>query len=449
MILVMSYVTWKCITLGFQSGPLIPYIVPGDTTSVACSVSGIGSDAILYKATMTASELLDFNTSFPTAIPVNTVEDLYASFVGGIPVLTVAPARATISMGYLDVNPLPVPLTMVTAVWVPPDVTAVRVRMNNNDQTGVVGTAPDATGVGLAIGASDGAYGYSGSPNVINDGTVGGGITVPGNNNPDYVTDWLPAMRGADGKMLVVFSIPSGNWIKTNGAAAVLYNGKRSQTVAQVSPLPTLIDSASTAFTVRVEFQRTAAPRFIFIGDSITLGYALPGLPGLETSYGYLLGPNKGWAVDICGIPGATNSDWNDPMRPFSTGMLFNGAIGVSDLSINDLPTLTGATDALKRDDFLARVALRSSQMKAAGCKKFVQFTLAQNAAYVAQDSIRVLINAALVSGVGVTGVDAVVDVATLIASLPSPLLPDGTHWTEDTHIAVSNLCGAVLQTVL
>lgn len=446
MILAMSYSVWKSIALNFQSGPLKAFIVP-DSPSIACCVSGVGPDAILYKSTMSASDLLDFNAAFPEAIQVNSVDDLLASYVAGIPVPAVYPARATISMGYLDVNPLSVPLTMVTAVWIPPDVTAVRIRMNNNDVTGVIGDGPDYGGVGLAIGASDGNYGYAGDPNVIDDG-ASPGITVPGNGDPDYVTDWVPAMRGTDGKMLVVFSIPSGGHLKTNAAASVLYNGKRSQTVAQVSPLPTLIDSGSTAFTVRVEFQRTAAPRFIFIGDSLTLAYGVPGLPGLEGAYGYLLGPNNGWAVDICGVPGATNADWNDTGRPFSDGMLFGGTIAVSDLSINDLPLLTGATDALKRDDFLARVATRSEQMKAAGCKKFVQFTLAENAAYVAQDSIRVLINEALVAG-GVTGVDAVVDVATLIASLTDPLLPDGTHWTEDTHVAVSNLCSAVLQTLL
>jgi hypothetical protein len=448
MILEMSYSVWKSITLNFLSGPLTPFLVPGMVSSIACSASGVGPDAVVYQATMTASELLDFNATFPTAIQINTVNDLRASFVAGIRVPSSAAARATISMGYLDVNPLPVPLTMVTAVWVPADVTAVRIRMNNNDQTGVVGIAPDATGVGLAIGASDGNYGYAGDPNVINDGTVGGGITVPGNDDPDYVTDWLPVMRGADGKMLVVFSIPSGQHIKTNSAAATLYNGKRSQVVAQVEPLPALIDSGSTAFTVRVEFQRTTAPRFIFIGDSLVLGYDIPGLPGLETTYGYLLGPSKGWAVDLCAVPGATNTDWNNPARPFSTGMLFGGTIAVSDLSINDLPTLAGANDAAKAADFLTRVSLRSSQMKASGCSKFVQFTLAQNAAYVAQDSIRLLINSALVAG-GVTGVDEVVDVATLIASLPAPLLPDGTHWTQATHVAVSSLCGAVLQTLL
>jgi hypothetical protein len=448
MILEVSYGAWKSIVQNPNRNPLIPYLMPNDTGgSIACAADGIGASAILYQSTLSASELADFKATYPSAGQIVAPNDLLAAYIAGVKPQVYATARFTVSMGFIDVNPLPVPLTMVTAVWIPADVTAVRIRMNNNDQTGVVGDATDATGVGLAIGASNGNYGYADAPNVINDGTVGGGITVFGNGAADYVTDWVPAHRGSDGKMLVVFSIPSGQWIKTNSGGS-LYNGKRSQTVAQVNPIPTLIDSGSTAFTVRVECQRTSVPRFVVIGDSLPLAYGVPGLPGLEGAYGYLLGPNKGWAVDIAAVPGATNADWNTTTRPFSTGMLLDGVVAVSDLSINDLPLLTGANDNAKRDDFLARVATRSSQMKAGGAKKFVQMTLAQNAAYTAQDSIRVLINAALNAG-GAIGVDAVVDVATLIASLPSPLLPDGTHWTQATHAAVSQLAAGVLQTLI
>jgi hypothetical protein len=439
MVLEVSYGTWKLIVKNPDRPPLTPYLMPNDTGSpIACAVSGVGPDAVMYQSTLTASELADFNSAFPGAGEIVAPTDVLAAYVAGIDVPTFAPARFTVSMGFIDVNPLTVPLTMVTAVWIPADVTAVRVRMNNNDQTGAVGDGPNVTGVGLAIGASNGLYGYDGTPNVIS----AGGITVPGSGAADYVTGWQPVMRGADGKMLVVFSIPSGQWIKTNSGGANLYNGRRSQTVAQVDPLPTLVDSGSTAFTVRVECQRTSVPRFVVIGDSLPLGYGIPGLPGLECAYGYLLGPNKGWAVDIAAVPGATNADWNNPARPFSTGMMLGGAIAVSDLSINDLPLVSNAAD------LLARISTRSSQMKAAGAKRFVQMTLAQNAAYPAQDAIRLVVNSALVAG-GVAGVDLAVDVATLIAALPSPLLPDGTHWTQATHAAVSSLLAGQLQSIL
>lgn len=448
MILDVSYAILKSILLSASRARLTPYFVPSDIGSPsACAVSGVGPGAVLFVSTLTPAALADFNATFPSAGQIVSPNDVLAAAVAGIDVATYAKARFTIAMGYLDVNPLPAPLTMVTAVWIPADTSAVRIRMNNNDVTGVVGNGPDVTGVGLAIGASNGSYGYADTPNVIDDGSSPG-ITVPGDGADDYVTDWLVPQRGTDGKMLVVFSIPSGGHIKTNAAAAVLYNGKRSQTVAQVNPLPTLIDSGSTAFTVRVEVQRTAAPRIVAIGDSLTIGYGIASNPGLETTYGYLLGPNKGWAVDVCGVPGATNADWNDTGRPFSDGMLLGGAVALSDLSINDLPLLTGANNNAKRDDFLVRVATRSAQMKAAGAKAFVQMTLAQNAAYTAQDAIRVLINEALI-GSAQTGVDKVVDSATLIASMTDPLLSDGTHWKATTHVAVSDLVASVLQSVL
>ena len=330
-----------------------------------------------------------------------------------------------------------VPFSCALPVWIPSDVTRIRFLMANRD-CAAGDNGPAISGVNVA------AYKSSG----LADGQVTGSpfftassVTVP-SGATDYDTGWitLGANRGLDGYVVLAYSVPTGQTINTNNNISY---GLRSITSAAVNPLPgDMALSFSYPFAIAIEYE-TAAVRLMVEGDSLSQAYdPNHGTARFNRSMFARLGPENGYAVDPNGIAGLTLSQANDSAGhpDFERGQLPTGTTALVELSINDLPTLSGADDAAKAADFMTRVATKKAALLNAGVSTVKWVNLPPSLAYVANDAVRVLINASLVSTLGSGNV---ADVSTAVANPATPTqvlgtldCGDGTHGNDAYHAA-------------
>jgi lysophospholipase L1-like esterase len=332
-----------------------------------------------------------------------------------------------------------VPFSVALPIWIPDDVTRVRFLISNRDcaqgsiATGVAGCK---AAVYKSLGTADGQV--TGSP-IFEDAAV----TIP-TLGADYSTGWVTvgSARGSDGNIVLAYSVPTGQDLATNNNSTY---GRRSITSAAVNPLPgDMAESYSFPFTVAVEYE-TAAVRLMGEGDSLSQAYDPFHGAGttFQGSFLYRLGPENGYAVDNNGIPGSTLEQWNDTVgRPnYKLGQRPDGTTAVVELSINDLPTLAGADNAAKAATFISRVGVQVVQLQNAGVVRIMWINLPPSLAYVANDAVRVLINASLP---GTLGAGNVVDASAVVtdpgdatALNPAYDVGDGTHWNGAGQAAV------------
>ena len=177
------------------------------------------------------------------------------------------------------------PFTVAFAIWVPSDVTSVRGCFGTR-APGVGPAFPAVPGAKFAVGAHDGNYGYAATPAVVDPFVIPAG-GVAGLTPPLAVT------RGTDGRILAVLAIPTGT--RTGyfaGAAAPTIFGKCSASIAQVYPLPALID-CNNPLCFKLIYSTNDRSLVVF-GDSITAGC----YSHYEDGTFQALGPLGGIAVD-------------------------------------------------------------------------------------------------------------------------------------------------------
>jgi hypothetical protein len=373
-----------------------------------------------------------------TDAPTDVIDTNPLAFVvsagGGGGGVQPARIRQTISMPYTS-NLLGVDLTFVYAIYIPSDVLQVRIRLANRDNAlGVHG--PAVPGVDVAVGTSDGAFGYVGAP------TVYSGRTLPADGIDD-VLPWTPVTRGADGKILVAYSIPSGSTIMATGVGVSF--GRRFIGATSVDPLPgPLGPNNSLALAFNLEFD-TVTPRVVVAaGDSLVAGFDTGLVVQLDDSAFYRLGPDHGYAVDPPGLVGSTLAQWLDDARPwYRDDQRAAGADAIVEAGINDLPSQTIG-------NYQSQLMRKVRELRALGVARVFVTTMTPSLAYVANDAVRVVCNNWIRSIP--LGIDGVIDLDAALRDpgSPSELLPayrvaDQTHWSVAGHTAALAIIAAAL----
>lgn len=341
----------------------------------------------------------------------------------GTATLSVSGARQMVTLSLADIptTAVPVPLTFAFPVWLPPDVTQVRLHIGNFDVTGTQGAINPATGVDVAFGTSNGLGGYSGAPTKYLSNTI------PADGSY-YTTPWTAVTRGGDGKVIIALAIPTGRDLM--GTVTGVTWGVRSTSTASVDPLPGgMSGNISMPYTMHLEYI-TSAKRVVVLGDSLAVGYTTDNSVTIEQDAFYKTGPDYGYSVDDSGIPNTTLAQWSDPTRPhYVDQQIYSGAYCIIEVGVNDIGTGTTLTQ------YQNLVLAKAASLKAAGAFKVFVMTPTYIVAYAAEEAVRQTVLTWLRAG-GIANVDGVLDMdATLgtINTAPANFKSDG-HWSVAGH---------------
>ena len=326
------------------------------------------------------------------------------------------------------------PFTVAFAEWIPPDVSSVQIRFGTRGM-GASAAFPSKDGCKLAVGTHDGNYGYAGAPVVVDPFTLpAGGV--------DYISVPLPVTRGADGRILAVVAIPTGTQTGyLSGGTPAQRFGRCNSAVAQVNPLPALVD-CSNPLCFKVVYSTHARRLVVLGGDSIAAGFHARYEYGAFRS----LGPLGGIAVD----------------NRARNGYRLDGLVTDADVYIFDDARVEGAADvwiALGTNDLHGVMTLETMQANALraarnltgrGATK-VYFSTVPPSVFVTStgnEPNRTAYNAWLKTLP--TGIYGVADLDPLLQSAPGVLNPiydfgDGTHWNEAGQQAVAPVILAAL----
>ena len=228
-------------------------------------------------------------------------------------------------------------------IWIPPDVTVVRVRLQNmayNESAYADRTA------NLAIGTNNNGD-FAAAPTEYPGITIGG--VVP------YVSAWTPVTRGGDGKILIAVSAPAASAIQAS--SSINYTGRLVTGTETVYPLGGATAMISTfPYLLQVEYDTTVR-RVVVIGDSISIGYnAYWDVPGLGASPYYGLSLDHGYATYVYGASAARMYNYADDVQSEMSASfgqtrqdlaaVIRGAVVVVEAGINDVQyaTVAGGT---------------------------------------------------------------------------------------------------------
>jgi hypothetical protein len=267
-------------------------------------------------------------------------------------------------------------VTYLRPVFLPTGVTQIRVHMANRAHDVGVGVTHS---VNAAWGCHNGSYGYTGASIF-----VASGVVVPGDGSflsLPSTTGWAGAYRGTSGEVLLVHTVQA-----RNGAycAHVPY-GKYSSATG-VNPAPTgLTDDANPPFEIRIEYQ-TQRPRFVVLGDSISVGYGTSDTVGFRKAGWVLIGDKYNFAVDVEGVVGSLTSQWVSNTVPFLRDQVqLAGAHAHIELGANDL------------NDTVVNIIGFYTQLiaycRAKGARKVTMNTIAPLLDFVAANATRVSVN--------------------------------------------------------
>jgi hypothetical protein len=396
-----------------------------DTTSVATVTTGSGGGVVTGVAVGTSVVHCSFQGISSDTTTANVIQAIVTQRIRMV---------TPYSTSTLGVN-----FSQWLPQWLPADATNVKLMLSNRNVAEAANDGPEITGVNVAIYRSNGLGSPTGSAlySVTNQ-------TVP--TGSDDLTLTLTGFdastwRGVDGKIIVAIGVPTGTEITGN---TNITQGLRNTSSATVSSIPSLSQSDSSILCVSLLVD-TANEPIIIRGDSLSQGYdtshAADG--GFVYAWPTLLADNE-YVVDNNGISGSELSQWNDTVgRPYYTlGQYITGRKIVVALSINDLDNLSGATNQAKADDFMSRVTEQLADLQTAGADSddIYWVNLTASAAYSAQNAIRLLINADLVTTLGtahVVDAAAIADDGSSLNALYDN--GDGTHWNGALQALVKN----------
>jgi hypothetical protein len=263
--------------------------------------------------------------------------------------------------------------------------------------------------------------------------------TVPGNGTELNIGTFTP-VRGADGKIVLVFSVPAGTAFAIGGGQSygVSFNGTTT-----IFPLPgswTGGTNPLAEYWISLSFQ-TSRRRIVVHGDSISQG--APG-PGFEGSAWYQLGPKKDLAMLFSSAGG---SGLTQRVNPGTYPELFTDwTIEGNDHFIECLVNSLAGGVAQFESKFTTFV----NYLRTNGAVHIYSQTVAPQSAIPGVETVRTTVNAWLLANS--LGLDGVVDIDLALRdpSAPTQLLPaydvgDHLHWTAAGH----NAAYAVIQPIV
>jgi lysophospholipase L1-like esterase len=265
---------------------------------------------------------------------------------------------------------------------VPSDVTRVRVRIANMQGDG---TAIGSVATNVGVCASNGSLGCSGSETTHLSQTIpadGTDLVLPS------TTTWDTVSPGADGRILVIYSISATNVAYVSYPANSNAWGCYATGTSTVSPVPACsATDQNPVFWIHVEYD-TSKRRVAVKGDSLSIGSTGSGTaPGFDVAWPQLLARTNDIAVETEGMNGNTLANEVDlaTYPDFWTWQTSTASECFVALGTNDIPS---GFKAMKQN-FHTLVGL----WKARGCTKLYTYTVPPCSAYAANEANRLAWN--------------------------------------------------------
>lgn len=323
--------------------------------------------------------------------------------------------------------------TLAIPWWVPAGTTRVRARLCSRiSLTGVGNIA--ISGCALAIGTSNGSGDFSSAPTVYGVGGTGT-VTIPA-SGAFYVSPWTSVTRGADGKVLVSYSVPSASAINYD-TMPVGFSNLAGVSVSAY-PLSGMSASAFNVATLVLDIESPAG-RYCVLGDSIAIGF---GASDLKNGAYQLLQTTGGKVCATAAVGGVKLQDYAD----YATKTWLWDYVDVSgskviiQAAVNDL----GTRNLVQlQGDFTTVV----NRLRGLGAVKIIAPTITPSTTYLAGNAVRVSYNAWLATLP--LGIFSAPDVAAAVQNpsdhslLEPTYTPDGLHLNNAGNLAYYTVLNA------
>lgn len=353
-----------------------------------------------------------------------------SAFIAG----TVSGAESTLFRSFApiptqDNGPVSVNRIYTIDLFVPSDVTTIKVRGSNRTFNGSLGT--DAS-TNIALYASDGSGNPTGS-------STGDGYLILAGDGTVNTTVSLPVTRGSDGKVIMVYSFPNPSFVNT-----VVQIGLYNDSTTTVDPLPGGWSGPNPDSNFWLEFEYdTAKRKIIVLGDSISVGYN----SSFEVAAWNDLAADKDFGIGIEGVVQYGSyqnfADYSgfpflwDEITPILPGNDVVLQLGTNDLAYNDLSAMQTV------------VADLITHLNLFDCGNIYAWTIPPQQGYPGTDSTRTAFNLWLKQNQAALGIYGIYDAAApqnqggladnsnsnaLYSSFDSG---DGTHPSATGHIQI------------
>lgn len=318
------------------------------------------------------------------------------------------------------------PILVARSIWVPPDVTRVRVRLaNRNSLTGVYYGDINTT---LAVGTpTAGLNAWASAPQTQALSTTSTGPAM---------SQWFNVTPNAAGYVMFAWYMP----------AAIQYgyednvDGFQNTNSTDVVNLPGLVAAGGNPcpLEVAVEYQ-TKSPRIVILGDSLNRGLAAVAANGAGLNLSLArLGPERGVAACCAALGGqkAANFDPTNVLHSYYDFFSLRGARVLIDLGVNDVLAADTLANLKNYLYFLARDA-----RAALAIEVWLATVSPINQANAVRDGINSFIRTAPFGVDYVFDVDAVIrdpnNVENILPAYDADAPGAHTHWTAPAYEAL------------
>lgn len=301
-------------------------------------------------------------------------------------------------------------------VWIPPDVSTVRVRIGERQLFTPNGNATDTVNMKIAAGM----------PNATDTGFEVGypiglytGITVPTFQLSEEYS--FPVLRDANGFMRFAWTASALSYPEFVVNAGQFGANKTIAGGTDPTVTGAWVDNGAPCDQVLISYE-TTAPKVVVLGDSIARGAATVGQCGLLNTWSRM-GPNNGYAVAVNAVSSTTAVVWaNQSNWMLSDSTSYKDCDVIIALGTGDL---VGGETAVNIILALRRLAMNA---RALGGKRLFMCTIPFSSTYLAPAlaSLALVNNWIKATPSGI--VDGVIDVYGALGTNPAYLATGGVH---------------------
>lgn len=277
---------------------------------------------------------------------------------------------------------------------IPTDVPSLVAKIANRSYSASNGATTQTT---LAFYASDGNEIPAGS-------SLGGGaMTIPA-NGAFASSASIPVVLGPDNKIVLLYDFPDPVFFSAAHCTLGLY----AQGIDTVDPPPGSWSGPDPNPNYWMAFEYTTSrPRFIVLGDSISVGYSPGDTVGFNHAAWNRIAKDNNFAVNIQGVVGISMATYSgdvpflyDQISDIMPGANVIIQLGTNDLAYNTLATMQSVLQTL------------IATAQGSGAANIYAWTVPPQAAYVSTDTVRGEYNTWLLANYSSIGLAGVYDAA-------------------------------------
>lgn len=322
-------------------------------------------------------------------------------------------------------------------IWIPPDVTTIRVRLGERQLFTPNGNATDTVNMAIACGR----------PNATDQGFEVGypvgsysGITVPAFMLSDEY-EFTP-VRDDDGFTRITWLCSALSYPEYVVNAGQYGSHKKIAGGTDVLASGGWVDSGDPCSQVLVSFD-TKAPKVLVLGDSIARGAAAAGECGYANTWPKL-GPDYGYAVAVNAVSSTLATTWaNQTNWMLSDSSSYKDCDVIIALGTGDIVGGGAATDIIMA---LRRLAMNA---RALGAKRVFMCTIPFSSTYTAPQLAVLLLCNRWIKGSTSGIVDGVIDVYGALGTNVAYLATGDVHLVTAAWDLIRPLAIAQLKPIL